>query len=1813
MSNKELNEQLFRLDSEIQAELHAMTKNINLLTEDQLERSLYTDYVHRLSYIHNLFDRASEILRSIPLNQENPDLYALLEVKERIGANYGSYRGLQNRLSRLWELKQERDKELSREDILFSSSNTQEEEEPSESIEFEDEQLAALAKEEEDAFIAALEAEALAAEEEKILKAKKKNHERARQENFARLGRESELKSQKEYADQQSLNPESHPNGVNNPTPEISAAELRKARLREDDERLSLLFRDEERSAHERQVMEDYHRRSESNHTVDTNEQKAHFNFSQTGDTGQIDISQSVPQKEEERFFASKPQSASEQRLNHLREDDERLSSLRRDEERISQERQAMEAYRRKTEHRHDFDSYEPKTHLNFSKPTETFQRDISEPSKQTEQTRFHTPETRFNSEPRTREDYEPVSNLWRQEHVEHRHQTRDNYSFQMEPSLGSHADSYKDHREFASSRQSDIRPQTYHYGPGGYVFKNTQDSYSYHRPSPITEAGKFHVAPIEAQTPSFVSTSFEAQMRANMEAAREEYLKSRGTPGAAVSAHSFLTQRNAFADYKRAIKEGNAHAELPKSIADTVPIGCISTSIRPNMAAQYSYTPGGTVGRSIDFGVLSGLSSHYSNRVPVSAVPNTEDSHIRSFSPNTASNNSQANWRSQPEPNKQQNGWAPKPTSYNRQMDEPSKSTSNNRQNDWSTRFVPNNQQKYGAPKSAPINGQSNAAHKSSPNNSQNDEAPRPTLNNQQKYGAPKPAPINRQSNAAPKSPSNNGQNGLTDKSTPNIHQSVRPNRSHYNFNGPEGTTFQTAEYTSRRNRKKTSGEVSANVFGKEMRMHTKKIISSYAGQVGYKLEAYAPYALSRASRKLYQLMQSGEDNSLRTFETGRYYLATGIGVGYAVTHAHVVNSKLFYKQGAKSAFHQYGNLTVMDSKQLNRTIHENLKYNRAAKADIKELISKGASLTGEERKTLLSMMREHASASKEASKYYGYRKLQQENAMKVKVAKKLEADKKLIVTRKQIDKEMSSLRKKTEKQLLKKFGKNTALSDADLAKQLKKLKELGRTQKAQIKALQAKGAALTAGERKTLMRLMKEHESLNLKLRNLFGLKQARETLKAQMGILDRFRMRIVKNMRSLYSGMYALHGFIIRPLQEGSEMGAQGVAKFANIAVNRHVHRLIKTSWKHSISAAKYISEKTGITKAVKATTNVVMHSKPVVVTKEAHRIVVNYTKQSIKTTAMVTKEAAVRMTPQKIKTAANSGIKAGRFVRDRYSTAVNGVRGFVAAGKEWFAGTLPGRAFASFSRGMHKFKAALRAFGTLLKGIAVKGAIGLLIVFIIVNELTAGTITSFAGSIGSMILSPFSDDDGAIDLSPYVEIIGKEQEKFDADLAYRQTEKNYENVSINYLTDTMDNTKEMLSMMAVRLNQDLDPDQNSLVKDYLKSLFADSHFYQATERNYRCSGCETYEEEHRVWNEELQEYEIETEIVDYCPGHVDLSINVTILGFDDIFAADSMGNSEVQDGNKVAGDLIGRFEITHYCNEKYPHICNAGPPYKTATGTTPTPGRTIAVDPSVIPLGSHVIIDGREYIAEDTGGAIDDYHIDMCVNGHDNALSKGTRQNVPVYKMKIVADSEQTDNVDDEGKWLGWTEENINWCKTIYEQDWTDLYTGIDGIGGSLVGNNTDLEGVEFAEGEREGNQAIVNIAKSQIGNIGGRPYWRWYGFDSRVEWCATFVSWCANETGVLNSSVPKFASCKGEGVPWFKNNHQWASRGGTTPVAGDIIFFDWQGDGKADHVGIVVGSDGTNVYTVEGNSNDRVRTKSYTLNSSVIYGYGIPNY
>lgn len=133
--------------------------------------------------------------------------------------------------------------------------------------------------------------------------------------------------------------------------------------------------------------------------------------------------------------------------------------------------------------------------------------------------------------------------------------------------------------------------------------------------------------------------------------------------------------------------------------------------------------------------------------------------------------------------------------------------------------------------------------------------------------------------------------------------------------------------------------------------------------------------------------------------------------------------------------------------------------------------------------------------------------------------------------------------------------------------------------------------------------------------------------------------------------------------------------------------------------------------------------------------------------------------------------------------------------------------------------------------------------------------------------------------------------------------------------------------------------------------------------------------------------------------------------------------------------------------------------------------------------------------------------------------------------------------------------------------------------------------------------------IVASLIPEIGN-GGDKYWQWYGYNHRVEWCAVFVSYIANQNGILNTKVPKFVWVK-IGVDYYKERNLLKTPKEYIPKPADIIFFDWNNNGVIDHVGYVEKVIDNKVYTIEGNVDHKdVRRKKYPLNSSYIYAYGV---
>ena len=194
-----------------------------------------------------------------------------------------------------------------------------------------------------------------------------------------------------------------------------------------------------------------------------------------------------------------------------------------------------------------------------------------------------------------------------------------------------------------------------------------------------------------------------------------------------------------------------------------------------------------------------------------------------------------------------------------------------------------------------------------------------------------------------------------------------------------------------------------------------------------------------------------------------------------------------------------------------------------------------------------------------------------------------------------------------------------------------------------------------------------------------------------------------------------------------------------------------------------------------------------------------------------------------------------------------------------------------------------------------------------------------------------------------------------------------------------------------------------------------------------------------------------------------------------------------------------------------------------------------------------------------------------------DGNGNIIETETTE---TYTTLYITVSHKT--VDEMAQQYGFSQEQKDYLVELLNDENNSLWSAV-------------LYGIGYSDDQ------IVAVALSQIGNYGGAPYWSWYGFGSRVEWCACFVSWCANECGYIDTGViPKYAGCV-LGSQWFKDRGQWMDNS-AEPAPGMIIFFDWNDengqDGEPDHTGIVEKVENGVVYTVEGNSGDSVRINNY---------------
>ena len=1392
-----------------------------------------------------------------------------------------------------------------------------------------------------------------------------------------------------------------------------------------------------------------------------------------------------------------------------------------------------------------------------------------------------------------------------------------------------------------------------YEYAPGGTTPRPMSAGF----PS-RNDAQRFYSSPV-SDTKTVTSEQLE-QHRYEVHSARLAYEQAKGTPEAKAAETRYQQLRHSYEDTCKQIRSGNLEVASPPHVNPVDFQKQVGENRKqhntPSSSTHYNYLPGGGIaGAGISSAAPNGSVSYYNTRydAPSKAAPHRENNYSYQNSP------ARRGADSRPAPvqdgqryyrNDHAHPSTQQPVSGQSSQRMPVGSQLPRRLPN-SFRPLPNATSAYQPSRPDPVSQINKAV--ASRNVLRNDPMPSPVPAGPRHFhiNVAKSNPEVSQISQIPGYFGKQQESSSLGGKKPYILKSFAAKGVIPNAPGNLGSSGQSKDGSSNGNgpRKGKVEETSSDLLNRKSKLHTESIAKHYSRIITGKMEGYAVGALMMASRKFYSIAQSGEDNALRTLEQGRYYGTVAIGLADAYMHRKPVSSMHAIKSAGRREFREYGRLATMDKKELTRKIHESLKSNRQLKNEIRELTAKGSNLTLAERAELLKKRAQLAANSMEPRKMHGYRNMQATHARNIQANKQIEkASEGGRITTKTVEKAMKEDFKAREASMAKKFGGLNRVTDRSLRLEIQQKTELGRALKKEIKelkALQASGVKLTPAQVKKLKELLAKRDANNKVLRQLHGLKKARLESNLSQKALQNKMTRLAKNKAAVRGGLYALYGIITKPIREGSEIGAQGLLKFANVATNHYVHEFIKRSLRAAKKAYLWGSKITGFSKT-KFYTNTAKKAKKV------SSAVKGAPKKVVKATGRVIKKGVIhtydKVAPMKVKTAVTSGY-------NRYLNAKGFIAGMKQKAAQWFSNTWVGRTYSSIS---HFFGKIGRGISSVLN--AIKAVLAKVLLFLLIIVLLFQLITMIAGSggsvSGSIIMSPYDGPDGKLSLEPYNKVLEEEWDEYMDELQQKGIDDGYYKVVVD-MPVYPENVKEILSMMAVRCGQELDLLTDLQVKPYIEDLLRASHPYWTETTTITCDNIDTCSNKEYCSADDQScssgsrlcshghtvrhhDYDLEpvkdpktgkTTYVKHwytyytwscsghCGGHPMITFHVRALGFDEIFEVDPHGYPTSSTATASTGGLRGYYTITHYCNEKYPHTCNAGPPYKTATGTEPTPGRTIAVDPSDIALGSHVVIDGHEYTAEDTGGAVDGKHIDILVNTHEEALQKGTRYNVPVYKIKYDGES-----MEESGEWSGWTEDNRDWAKAIYEQDWTELYVGIPDVT-DLVGTITDLSGVKFVNGSRPAHNSITDIGQSQQGQ-GGAKYWNWYGGNGPFKngddtpWCAAFVSWCADQDGVLGSSIPKFLACNSQGVRWFSDRGQWAKRGDTTPVAGDVIFFDWadssgRRDGKADHVGLVIGSDGTSVYTIEGNSGvpGSCKIRHYALGNANILGYGLPNY
>lgn len=473
-------------------------------------------------------------------------------------------------------------------------------------------------------------------------------------------------------------------------------------------------------------------------------------------------------------------------------------------------------------------------------------------------------------------------------------------------------------------------------------------------------------------------------------------------------------------------------------------------------------------------------------------------------------------------------------------------------------------------------------------------------------------------------------------------------------------------------------------------------------------------------------------------------------------------------------------------------------------------------------------------------------------------------------------------------ERKLEKRVGADLLhASDNQLKSMASRLTAQGRNVKAEINRLQAKGARLSASERKKLLDLKKQSKEIG---KNLATIKNAQRA-KADLLHLRRRAGDIAKRTQIRRAPKRILKQTATMGVERTlmSNEDTQGLAYTLRYATNPTVRKITRGVTRIGTRAVIGTGKFAGKT-VLRA---IGQEDLPMRISRAVQRGK-NAIKKTIRKGARAVGRRIANLVPSPIKTGARKVAQVAR----RFASIPTGIRNRFYRIQSRL---MQNKVSLALRRTSARIGNAFRAVFSFVKKALAKVALILVSAFLVIFLIVV-IASSVATVPAAIIMSPDTSSTGKIDLSPYSRILRAPAAELTSQVS--EIRKKYESNSdttevITTHSGHINNAREIISMLAVRFNQQLDISENDEIEPYLTQLYSASHSISIRETRHTCSGCKERPSLGLKFDPIEGIFETSPGKEMYCPGHVTVHIIIKALGFDDIFDVDTYVSTNEDD--------------------------------------------------------------------------------------------------------------------------------------------------------------------------------------------------------------------------------------------------------------------------------------------------------------------------